>query len=654
MNATRQPQAAQGTACSLDQRPGTPMMTTATSPYELKPNTLAYALAEERKAKIEASDWHANGHLAPLFPGSIVPTLHRRYLFDHRVHGRAVADQKLRRHAELLEHFPHTLVDSDDAVRDLAKSRAQTCHRIRMRCPNFDRAYIAIADFVRRFSIEPPTPGEQTTVDGAVCKEITVDGAVRRLCDEKWWRRQIRKTYGRRFEEVARDIGRVHKRAGIYASDETVKRRQQQKASTRLLLEALIAVNQLGEEYTLAELQALSVSNPKHRRAELMVRLAGFEAEAKRLGYVAEFYTLTCHSCMHPRLAASGSPNPYYDGTSAREAHEYLQGQWRKIRAALARRGIRVYGFRIAEAHHDGTPHWHLLLFMRPEEVGKVREILRHYALQVDGDEPGAQEHRFKAEAIDWSRGTATGYVAKYVSKNIDGHAVDCDQYGRDARDSAVRIDAWASVWGIRQFQQIGGPPVTVWRELRRLRLSTAPAGVIDDAFACAHVGDWAGFCRVMGGPRARRSDAPIQLLKAHSDKPNRYEEATGDVIVGVMSGDVTCTTRFYDWEIRSLSQKNASGHRTDALERVPQRVQQADGREVAHPCNALRRAAARRYNALECVGEPESPEPTSPSSALQLAPLRVRESEETEAGRAINAPQRVRPTITAALEFCQ
>jgi hypothetical protein len=417
----------------------------------------------------------------------------------------------------------------------------------------------------------PVKPGPDPAGDKA-------KAAIRRLVDAKWWRRQLRKVAARQYDQVARSSFQVSYSREIYCSDFTLKRRREQKGRNRRLLESLEAENSQGQVFTLAELADLSVSNPINRRHELMARISGFEDYAKKrpfavdpfngeLEYMGLFVTLTTPSKYHPCLLRKNSkdkkyavPNRKYQGFTPKEANDYLCDVWAKTRAEWARCDINPFGFRMVEPHHDGTPHWHAILFIPAHKMKEAKRVLTHYALLEDGDEPGALENRVKLVDIDPNLGTGAGYCAKYVSKNIDGFGLDADLYGRDAIRSAMRIEAWATTWGIRQFQQIGGASVTVWREARRVKEEKVSVFMDEHTWAiidAADAGDWELYTDLMGGAICPRAERPLRPMMIEKLEPNQYGEFV-EFLAGLLPAlGSGIPTRLESWTIRPVS--NAS-----------------------------------------------------------------------------------------------
>jgi len=229
-----------------------------------------------------------------------------------------------------------------------------------------------------------------------------------------------------------------------------------------------------------------------------------------------------------------GHRNAKWSGTSPHAAQRYLNRIWQQIRAELARREIPVFGLRVAESHHDGTPHWHGLLFTAPEHVSELREVMQDYATREDAEELRGRNGklpRFEMKDIDPEKGSATGYVVKYISKNIDGYALDGeadDESGRPLKETAKHATAWASCWGIRQFQFLGGAPVSVWRELRRMHDQALADGInplFGELHRAADSGDWQQYVQLQGGAFVARKNLVVRIWYQMKDEPNTYGE---------------------------------------------------------------------------------------------------------------------------------
>ena len=440
--------------------------------------------------------------------------------------------------------------------------------------------------------------------------------SISRFLEDKWWERKIDRAY-RQFHEHCQIInGRVHQGASRYLSAHGLGDFRARKMSAELAMSKMVARNeQTGEEIDMLDIIKGSVANPEIRRKELMCRMRGFEDTADEHKLIGGFFTFTAASKYHAfnkRKDGKGAyRNKYYQGASPRETQAHLVKVFSRARAKLKRLDMELIGFRVVEPHHDGTPHWHAAFFFNPKHEPAIRQVFADYFTREDRaeldvsddefalwegavidsdlfDEEKAAETkalitsisarisaRFKCILIDPSLGSATSYIAKYISKNINGYKID-DEEGKPADKSAELACGWASTWRIRQFQQIGGPSVSVWRELRRLPQDEYVAAGkaiakeqgepyvpeirtlidiqaehkgdnIEVARIAADLGNWSMYIKSMGGLFCTRKNFPVAMVYKPVD--NAFGE-TVKKLKGLGAFDRSMVTRSDDWSI--------------------------------------------------------------------------------------------------------
>lgn len=467
-------------------------------------------------------------------------TLLKRVLRDYESYDVAQAALLLRDIQDFLRIDDLDLAEPD-GHRNFAEQQAVSCRRIRSEYP----PNMALRLCKQKF--DKYQLGELKFDDEAILK---------RLSDRAFWLRRIRAKTNETIAEVERLLHLVNAHRGIYCGDKTLARFDESQQKSEEFLSRSMLVCEDGEQVSLAEISKHTISNPDILFAEWMVRVRGFEEVAQHFSHAAVMVTISTPSRMHPILKARGKPNPNFDGTSPKEANDYLNHVWQLIRAKFARADISPYGMRVAEPNHDGTPHWHILLFIAPDKLKPLKRIVKHYALKESPNEKGAQKYRVNFVDIDPNKGSAAGYLAKYIAKNINGikNGTECDAGEQIA---ARRTRAWASAHGIRKFAQIGGPSITVWRELRRIS-QPLKQGKLEQLRQAADSSNWAAFCLLMGG-FGKSNNRTVQPV--YSDNPehssdgehelenvNQYGEPRRPRVIGLRTYTAEIITRQRKW----------------------------------------------------------------------------------------------------------
>lgn len=391
--------------------------------------------------------------------------------------------------------------------------------------------------------------------------------AISRLIKDEWWVNQLKAQRMRWREALLIAAGEVNKDRSPYASKMAIRDVHARRLANLEYLKSCELENKVtGERIDLISKVMGSISNPEIRRMELMNTIAGIERYAASVGDVGMFITLTTPSKYHPtRQVGKGNSktvqlNHGWNDTAftPKDGQRYLCRIWSLMRTAFKDNDLEVYGMRVVEPHHDGTPHWHMMLFCKPGQRKTINEIMRRYALKEDGHEKGAAKQRFESRHLN--QGGAAGYIAKYVAKNIDGYALDGQldhDTGKPLKDTAAAVTAWASTWRIPQFKPIGLPTMGAYRELRKLPRGVSIASEFDDrveaARAAADEGEFDLYIIAQGGANMPRDAQAVRVARKATDEVNDYEEDI-ERVVGIYAPHLGAghirITRSADWRI--------------------------------------------------------------------------------------------------------
>lgn len=402
--------------------------------------------------------------------------------------------------------------------------------------------YGQIAGIARRFNVRPLHWKKY-------CKRKmnmrAAFSSIARLVNDEWWVRQLKAQRMQWREALLIAVGEVNLQKSGYASKQAIRDVRARRLAAMEYLKSCDLENvETGERIDLIDKVMGSISNPEIRRMELMSTIAGIEKYAASVGHIGMFTTITTPSKYHPTRQVGAKEkrqvnfNHKWDDAafSPKDGQRYLVKIWSKMRTAFKDAGIRVYGMRVVEPHHDATPHWHMMLFCDRAQRQAAVDIMRRYALKEDGQERGAQKQRFQCKHMN--KGGAASYIAKYIAKNIDGYALDGEldhDTGRPLSETAAAVTAWASTWRIPQFKSIGVPTMGAYRELRRLPSGVSIANEFDElveaARAAADTGDFAAYISAQGGANVPRDMQTVRTARHVVDELNEYDEEIQKVI---------------------------------------------------------------------------------------------------------------------------
>lgn len=277
-----------------------------------------------------------------------------------------------------------------------------------------------------------------------------------------------------------------------YCSNVAVRNRVKQKSNWNDFFKQKQIVNPVtNKEQSMYDIVS---SFHKHRQSEHYSHIKAIQELALEQGLEWSMFTLTCPPQYHPNPSVGSNS---WDGSTPKQAQEYLMTLWGQVRALLKKYNIEITGLRVVEPHKDSCPHIHLVVYYKGEDHTNLVRILKSKF-------PTMEENKGKSNKEGGSQ--FASYCFKYVMKNMG-------ELEPNEQDSTTRVDAYRSLWSIRAFQWIGLPSRTLYRYLKKIEdIGTEHKG-IKELHTLARANKVKDFIVAMGGLNIANKYRPYRLV---------------------------------------------------------------------------------------------------------------------------------------------
>lgn len=176
------------------------------------------------------------------------------------------------------------------------------------------------------------------------------------------------------------------------------------------------------------------------------------------------------------------------------------------------------YSIRTVESHHDATPHFHILIFYRPEFKGIIQNALSY---QFSDDCFNEKSKAYNWVDINENKSSPVYYLCKHFTYSNDD----------DKNKENIRISANKYIWNIKSFEHTGlpGGTKTLWKNLRKNKTGVLLNDIEKKLYSLAINNDFHGFLTIL-----EHSDCVITI--SYKTTVSKY----GEDVVTVSSINIT------------------------------------------------------------------------------------------------------------------